>query len=29
MRCLRVEVGIGGQVRMCDPSLASTDPKGC
>lgn len=29
MRCLRVEVQIGGQVRMCDPKLASTDPLGC
>lgn len=29
MRCLRVEVTTGGQVRMCDPALASTDPRGC
>lgn len=29
MRCLRVEVQIGGQVRMCDPKLAATDPMGC
>jgi type IV fimbrial biogenesis protein FimT len=29
MRCLRLEVQIGGQVRMCDPKLASTDPLGC
>jgi len=29
MRCLRVVVSTGGQVRMCDPALASTDPRGC
>lgn len=29
MRCLRIEVTPGGQVRMCDPALASTDPQGC
>lgn len=29
MRCLNVVVSTGGQVRMCDPALASTDPRGC
>jgi len=29
MRCLRVEVAIGGTVRMCDPAIPDTDPKGC
>lgn len=29
MRCLRVVVAAGGQVRMCDPALAATDPRGC
>lgn len=29
MRCLRVVVSTAGQVRMCDPALASTDPRGC
>lgn len=29
MRCLRVVVSPGGQVRMCDPKFASTDPQGC
>jgi type IV fimbrial biogenesis protein FimT len=29
MRCLRVVVSPNGQVRMCDPSLANTDPRGC
>lgn len=29
MRCLRVEVAPGGQIRMCDPALPNTDPKGC
>lgn len=29
MRCLRVEVSSAGQIRMCDPALAGTDPRGC
>ncbi len=29
MRCLRVVVSPGGQVRMCDPKFTSTDPQGC
>jgi type IV fimbrial biogenesis protein FimT len=29
MRCLRVVVSTGGQVRVCDPAFASTDPQGC
>jgi type IV fimbrial biogenesis protein FimT len=29
MRCLRVVVSTGGQVRMCDPGFAATDPQGC
>jgi type IV fimbrial biogenesis protein FimT len=30
MRCLRVTISIGGQVRMCDPALSSSsDPQGC
>jgi len=29
MRCLRVVVSAVGQVRMCDPALASTDAQGC
>jgi type IV fimbrial biogenesis protein FimT len=29
MRCMRIQVLAGGQVRMCDPALASTDPQGC
>jgi type IV fimbrial biogenesis protein FimT len=29
MRCLRVRVSAGGQIRMCDPIFASTDPQGC
>lgn len=29
MRCLRVRVSTGGQIRMCDPILAGTDPQGC
>ena len=29
MRCLRVVVSAGGQVRMCDPKLASSNPQAC
>lgn len=29
MRCLRIVVTSGGQVRMCDPALASSDPQAC
>lgn len=29
MRCLHVEVSTGGQIRMCDPALSSSDPQGC
>lgn len=29
MRCMRVTVSTGGQIRMCDPARASTDPVGC
>lgn len=28
-RCLRVTVSIGGQVRMCDPTLPNGDPQRC
>jgi len=29
MHCLRIVVTSAGQVRMCDPALASTDTQGC
>ena len=29
MRCLNVVVSPSGNVRMCDPKFASTDPQGC
>ncbi|MEO8134837.1 MAG: GspH/FimT family pseudopilin [Betaproteobacteria bacterium] len=29
MRCLRVDVTNAGQVRVCDPALASTDTRAC
>jgi type IV fimbrial biogenesis protein FimT len=30
MRCLRVAVSAGGQIRMCDPAVSSaTDPRKC
>lgn len=29
MRCLRVRVSPGGQLRMCDPTRGATDPQGC
>jgi type IV fimbrial biogenesis protein FimT len=28
-RNLRVTLGVGGNTRMCDPSLAETDPRAC
>lgn len=29
MRCLRIVVSTLGQIRMCDPTQASTSPQGC
>jgi type IV fimbrial biogenesis protein FimT len=29
MRCLNVVVTTGGQIRMCNPAKAGTDPQGC
>jgi len=29
MRCMRITVGRGGQIRMCDPTRPNTDPQGC
>jgi len=29
MRCLRVVITTAGQVRMCNPAIANTDPRGC
>jgi len=29
LRCLRVTVTAGGQIRMCDPALAAGSPQGC
>lgn len=29
MRCLQVHVTLGGQVRMCDPALPTTNPQAC
>jgi type IV fimbrial biogenesis protein FimT len=29
VRCLRVAVSAGGQIRMCDPALPSSDPQAC
>ena len=29
MRCLRVSVSAGGQVRMCDPAVAAGDVRSC
>lgn len=28
-RCLRIAISKTGKIRMCDPSLAKDDPKGC
>jgi type IV fimbrial biogenesis protein FimT len=29
VRCLRAEISVGGQIRMCDPALPTTDAQGC
>lgn len=29
IRCLRVTVSVSGQIRMCDPSVASSDTRAC
>jgi type IV fimbrial biogenesis protein FimT len=29
MRCMRITVSTGGQIRLCDPARVSTDPVGC
>lgn len=29
MRCMKVTVQSGGQIRMCDPKLPLTDPQSC
>jgi type IV fimbrial biogenesis protein FimT len=29
MRCMQIQVSAGGQIRMCDPSIANNDPRGC
>ncbi|MDF2867051.1 MAG: ral secretion pathway protein [Gammaproteobacteria bacterium] len=29
VRCLRVQVSTAGQIKICDPNLASTDPRSC
>ena len=29
MRCLRIQVSPGGQIKMCDPALPVTNPRGC
>lgn len=29
MRCLQVRVTSGGSVRLCDPTYAAADPRGC
>jgi type IV fimbrial biogenesis protein FimT len=29
VRCLRAEVSVGGQIRMCDPALPAGDAQGC
>jgi len=29
VRCMQVQISTTGQIRMCDPALASTDPQGC
>jgi len=29
IRCMNVVVSTGGNIRMCDPMLSSSDPQGC
>jgi type IV fimbrial biogenesis protein FimT len=30
MRCLRIDISVGGEARMCDPAVAdATDPRKC
>lgn len=29
VRCMRVSVSAGGQIRLCDPARSNTDPVGC
>lgn len=29
IRCLQVTVSSAGQIKVCDPALASTDPRAC
>jgi type IV fimbrial biogenesis protein FimT len=29
IRCLRVQVSVGGQIRLCDPSTAAPDTRAC
>ncbi|BCM26149.1 GspH/FimT family pseudopilin [Methyloradius palustris] len=29
IRCMNVAVSTGGNIRMCDPALNSSDPQGC
>ncbi len=29
MRCLRIQVSAGGHIKMCDPALPATNPRGC
>lgn len=29
IRCLRITVSAGGEIRMCDPALPTTDAQGC
>lgn len=29
IRCLRVQVSLGGNIRMCDPTTSAPDPRAC
>jgi type IV fimbrial biogenesis protein FimT len=29
MRCLRIGIASGGQMRMCDPAVTGSDPRAC
>ncbi len=29
IRCMNIQIPVGGQIKMCDPALPSSDPRGC
>lgn len=29
IRCMNIQIPVGGQIKMCDPALPSSNPQGC